>query len=224
MKYGNKDVSAVKYTGLGVDKKAYSNSPVIKILNKSGVVMWESAWYINVALRATAGTTKSTKYPNCYFAKGTLLLEAYLVHVQLSVPEYATHDWSYNKATGLLTYTLYSEKPSVTVGSLVYCYRYLKSFEFAPEVTVYTVKVTEENHYSEFRFITKNDNSSPMYCRLIAKNENGATIYTNEVVIASGNTSNNYVGLVAVELTLTATFYAIGYKDSTTTKYIYPYL
>lgn len=224
MKYNNQDVTAVKYTGLATDNKQYINSPVSKIINQNGTVMWEYKWFITVLLKATSGTTKSTKYPSYYFVSGTLQLERGLVHVQLSVPEYATHDWSYNASTGILTYTLYEEYPSTVTGSLVYCYRYLKAFDFTPELSIRPSYIDDKSFWCELDCYIKNNNTSLMYFTITIKNEKNTLLYSKDFYINAGETYGIYtLELEGKGFYITVSFYAIGYETSSITKYYYPY-
>lgn len=224
MKFNNQEVTAVKYTGLATDNKLYTNSRVNKIINQQGIVMWEYEWYITVILKATSGTTKSTKYPNYYFVSGTLQLERGLAHVQLSVPEYATHDWSYNASTGILTYTLYEEYPSTATGSLVYCYRYLKKFDFAPELSITPSYVDDNSFWCELDLYIKNKNSSLMFFTITIKDEKNNLLYSKDLYVDAGKTYGIYtLELEGKGFYIAVSFYAIGCETSSITKYYYPY-
>lgn len=224
MKYNNNDVTAVKYTGLALDNKQYTKAPVSKIINQYNTTLWESIWRTLTTVKAVSGTTKSTTFPNCYYATGSIILEPYLVLVQLSTPAFATNSCTYIPSTGLLTYTLYSETPSTSVGSLVYCYKYFKTFEFAPNILLNTMYVDTKNSWCEIDCYIENKNSSTVYFSIEIKNSNNVVIYYKELYVNQKSTyAITALELNGLEFYITVSFYDIGFKTNSTTKYYNPY-
>jgi hypothetical protein len=223
MKYNNQDVTAVKYTGRDTSNVYHSNSPVSKIINQHGIIMWESEWYVTTILRTTSGIMKSSTYPNCYYATGTITLEPYLAEVQLVNPQYATHSWSYIASTGRLNYTVYSEEANSEIVVLIFCYRYLKFFEAYPEISVTVLNGNLSSFSSTISYTIKNNNDAPMVCEIVIKNNNGSIVHTKTLIVQKRDSNSVTITVSGAELIIVASFYAIGYNKASTTKYFYPF-
>ena len=223
MKYNNQDVTAVKYTGRDTSNVYHNNSPVSKIINQYGTVMWESEWYVTTILRTTSGIIKSSAYPDCYYATGSIMLEPYLIDVQLVNPQYATHSWTYIASTGELHYTVYSQEANSEIGVLIYCYRYLKFFEAYPEISIEMLNSNVSSSSSTITYTIKNNNNAHMYCEVVIQNNKNSTTHNKTLLIQKGTSNSVTITLSGTELIITATFYAIGYNKASTTKYFYTF-
>ena len=223
MNFNNKEVTAVKFTGVGLDLKQYTREPVKQIKNKDGTIMWESVWRTTQVLRVKIGSQLSALYPNCYYASGVIMLEKYLALVVLSTSDYATNSWVYNQETGELSYIIYNSEPLVETATVIACYKYLDRYDKKPIVTwnIISKDINTCRFTCTYTFINNNNETCPMYINMY--DEQGSIIYSSSAAISGNNSKSTSITLIAREVKILLTFSAVGFIDSTSVYYLYPF-
>ena len=184
--------------------------------------MWANTWSFTTSVNVTTGTEKSKEYPDCYYGTDSITLEPYLEFVQLSTPVYANNSWVYNKITGVLTYTLYTQTPSTYTVSLAHCYRYLKIFEYIPTVSILVNNEDRETKSCTVQFTITNLNSTAVYYTVTIGDDRDSLIYKKESVVSKQSTAIITAELISPESFLIS-FYYQGYKTVNISKNINPF-
>jgi hypothetical protein len=223
LNFNNKEVTAVKFTGVGKDSKVYNHTPVKQIRNANQEIIWESVWVTQQVLRVKTGSQLSSTYPECYYSSGKITLEKYLALVVMSSPTYATNSWKYIPSTGELSYTIYLNEALSESATIINCYKYLERFEYNPIITCNITNKNANTCQVTFTCALENKNSKAQYTSVNVLDEFDNNIYSTAAAVPKNGSKVLTISVVAREIKVVVTFITMGYIDATTSRQLYPF-